>query len=211
MENYLANDDRTSGLPRLLDKLECKIVAEIGVREGFLSDHILSHSKVEKYYAIDNNHQYNYVRHIKDKYWDRFIIIEGTSPDCANNYYDDFFDFIYIDAGHSYKAVKADLNGWWPKLKIGGLFIGDDYWPDHPNRDEPDGYGVMSAVNEFMQENKQNLFISGCDKGPNDFVEFLKWAQYNLDEVRKNNKGESNRFKQNPQWFCIKQNSAELI
>ena len=37
------------------------------------------------------------------------------------------FDFIYIDADHSYEACKLDLESYWPKLKQGGIMMGDDY------------------------------------------------------------------------------------
>lgn len=44
-------------------------------------------------------------------------------------------DMIHLDAAHDYDAVMFDLTKWWPRLRLGGLFIGDDYfeashWPD---------------------------------------------------------------------------------
>ncbi|RVT94944.1 class I SAM-dependent methyltransferase [Sphingomonas crocodyli] len=54
-------------------------------------------------------------------------------------------DVIHIDAGHDYASVMADLSAWWPVLKPGGLYIGDDYhengvhWP-----------GVYDAHNDFF-------------------------------------------------------------
>lgn len=51
-------------------------------------------------------------------------------------------DIVHIDAGHDYRAVKADIESWWPLLKPGGFLIGDDYhrevWP-----------GVCQAFDEF--------------------------------------------------------------
>lgn len=37
------------------------------------------------------------------------------------------FDFIYIDANHSYESVSQDLKNWWPRLNSGGLIGGHDY------------------------------------------------------------------------------------
>lgn len=37
------------------------------------------------------------------------------------------FDFIYIDAQHSYESVTQDLRNWYPLVKPGGLFGGHDY------------------------------------------------------------------------------------
>ena len=44
-------------------------------------------------------------------------------------------DLVHLDAGHDYDAVMSDLRHWWPALRPGGIFIGDDYregnnWPD---------------------------------------------------------------------------------
>lgn len=36
-------------------------------------------------------------------------------------------DFLYIDANHSYQAVKDDLRAWVPHVAEGGLIAGDDY------------------------------------------------------------------------------------
>lgn len=53
---------------------------------------------------------------------------------------DGWADFVFIDAAHSYKAVKADIAAWAPKVKPGGWLGGHDYHPSFP--------GVMQAVDE---------------------------------------------------------------
>lgn len=50
-------------------------------------------------------------------------------------------DVIYIDARHDYKGVTEDLNVYWPLLKKGGLFFGDDFSSDF--------FGVIGAVQHF--------------------------------------------------------------
>lgn len=39
----------------------------------------------------------------------------------------DHFDWLYIDALHTYQGLISDLYAWWPKLRPGGLLSGDDY------------------------------------------------------------------------------------
>lgn len=51
-------------------------------------------------------------------------------------------DVCYVDADHSYEAVTKDLEAWWPKLKSGADFIGDDYTKGFP--------GVQKAVHDFF-------------------------------------------------------------
>lgn len=39
---------------------------------------------------------------------------------------DNELDFIFVDAGHEYEDVKADIQAWYPKIKKGGYMIGHD-------------------------------------------------------------------------------------
>jgi len=39
----------------------------------------------------------------------------------------EYADFIYIDANHSYEAVKDDIATWYPFLRVGGVMAGHDY------------------------------------------------------------------------------------
>ncbi len=54
-------------------------------------------------------------------------------------------DIVHIDAGHDYRAVKSDIEIWWPLIKPNGFMIGDDYqrevWP-----------GVCQAFDEFAAQ-----------------------------------------------------------
>ena len=38
---------------------------------------------------------------------------------------------LHLDGGHEYESVASDLRSWWPVLDVGGLIIGDDYYPEH--------------------------------------------------------------------------------
>ncbi len=57
---------------------------------------------------------------------------------------DEQFDWIYLDANHSYPATLTDLQTYYPKLKRGGLLFTHDYCRGL-------GYfGVIEAVSEFV-------------------------------------------------------------
>lgn len=67
-------------------------------------------------------------------------IHELDSAGAAAQFKDASIDFVWLDAGHDYPSVKADLEAWMPKVKPGGYLGGDD-WPMK---------GVGDAVTEVV-------------------------------------------------------------
>ena len=56
---------------------------------------------------------------------------------------------MYLDALHTEGALLHDLRAWWPKLRAGGLFCGNDYFTGLvPAADAV--FGVKDAVDEFF-------------------------------------------------------------
>jgi len=51
----------------------------------------------------------------------------SKSLDALQLFKDGELDFIYIDGDHRYEGVLADLNGWKPKLRTGGVMAGHDW------------------------------------------------------------------------------------
>ena len=102
------------------------------------------------------------------KQWEnRAHIVRMDSVASANMFPDEYFDFVYIDADHSYEGVVRDMKAWWPKVKKGGLFCGDDYIPQDGDiwltvqGKEPvyaGKFGVRKAVNEFMEKNSLKVY-----------------------------------------------------
>lgn len=58
---------------------------------------------------------------------DKTHVCRNYTTICVENYDDGFFDFIYVDARHDFKGVYADIEAYWPKLKVGGIMAGHDY------------------------------------------------------------------------------------
>lgn len=57
----------------------------------------------------------------------RFLVVVDDSALAAARFDDQTVDAVWIDAAHAYVFVKADLDAWVPKIKIGGMIGGDDY------------------------------------------------------------------------------------
>lgn len=55
------------------------------------------------------------------------VFIQKKSEDTYADFPDGYFDFVYIDANHSYGHVKLDMELWWPKVKAGGVMAGHDF------------------------------------------------------------------------------------
>lgn len=80
-------------------------------------------------------------------------------------------DFVFIDGDHSYEMVKAELEAWWPKVKVGGVLSGHDY--DHNGRGWP---GVHKAVHEKFGQPYFGVYIWSVRKTINGWEtqSFLK-------------------------------------
>ena len=58
----------------------------------------------------------------------------GKLENAAKLFQDNSLDFVYIDSAHDYEHTKEDLETWYPKVKKGGLFCGDDSAAGHFGR-----------------------------------------------------------------------------
>lgn len=58
---------------------------------------------------------------------DYFSVIVEESDRASRHFVDGSVDAIFIDAGHSYEAVRDDIKSWLPKMKIGSTMSGHDF------------------------------------------------------------------------------------
>lgn len=70
-------------------------------------------------------------------------LVKGESTRVAEHFEDGSLDAVFLDGGHSYGAVYADVMAWLPKVKPGGILAGDDYH-------EGEFPGVVRAVKELL-------------------------------------------------------------
>ena len=88
-----------------------------------------------------------------DQFGQRSIRIKKTSVEAAAVLPDGSFDFVFIDADHTYEAVVSDIRAWYSKVRKGGLFSGHDFrWP-----------GVKQAVLEFAAREKIKGYFSPAE------------------------------------------------
>lgn len=85
-------------------------------------------------------------------------IVRKTSLDAANQFEDNSVDAVFIDAGHTYEEVKADIGAWIPKAKK--IICGHDFLPNV-------WMGVIQAVEEKFGKVKVNDTIWGVPLNKN--------------------------------------------
>jgi len=152
--------------------------AEIGVHAGTLSRFIYSRWMGKKLHLIDRwkeTPEYqdilNKPQEEQDKLYEAVKamfagkndtnIMRMESLEAAKQFKDGQLDWVYIDADHA--RIAADLEAWFPKVRVGGLVAGDDYIDDVS---ELGVFKVKSAVDNFVQKHKYDLKLS-ADKNNN--------------------------------------------
>jgi predicted O-methyltransferase YrrM len=140
------------------------VVAEVGVAKGAFTQILLDTLSPRKFVAIDNFQMHvgqdlrtahedfvfdgvTQLDFYRQRFGGRVLIEQGDSAECLTRYPDQYFDVIYIDAGHDYAAVKADAEAAKAKVKPGGVVVFNDYVL-LDMRGKP--YGVVQAVNELL-------------------------------------------------------------
>jgi len=72
-------------------------------------------------------------------------VIKQYSRVASTFYKDNSLDFVFIDAHHTYEAVKDDINCWYPKVKPDGILAGHDFWDQAHSRH-------IAEVNKAVEE-----------------------------------------------------------
>lgn len=164
-------------IPLLIQLVGFKKLCEIGVdRAGFLCR--LIKSNPELLVGIDIWKNDGIPGHMEKKRSDKQLeedylfvkkwaleqktsvkIIRDYSENACNSFEDNFFDFIYIDADHTFNSIYNDLNIWYRKVKIGGILSGHDYHNLEKKKDNIK-YGVVEAVNKFSIEKSIPFYLT---------------------------------------------------
>lgn len=158
-------------VPLLLREHQARTVVEVGVWKAQLSEAILAHCvSVEQLTCVDPwevcygqrdtgqwvvlapgvsraemDDAYRTTRYKLGPYKDRVRIWRLKSVQAAERFADNVLDAVIIDALHFANFVIEDIRAWLPKLRPGGLMIGDDLGTYYP--------GVEVGVREVFGDN----------------------------------------------------------
>jgi hypothetical protein len=86
----------------------------------------------------------------------RVVVIPDFSVNFLNGVKQREFDWIYLDASHSYKNTASEIEASVRVIRPGGYLMGDDYDPDPASNQ----HGVYLAVNEFIQARGIQLAVN---------------------------------------------------
>ena len=139
-----STEDRSRGLR----------VAEIGVEKGMTATFLLKHDQaITDYYAVDPWHVPGKSQESNDvlqSYYDNLEawsaaepsfqrngrravhILRHGSEEAAGQLGVDYFDMVFIDAEHTFEAVRRDIQVWKRRVRPGGILAGHDFSLFHP-------------------------------------------------------------------------------
>ena len=142
---------------------------EVGVRAGVNALTMLQSMQIGQLYLVDHyqphtEHSGNVItKEQQDQFFnsliakiqpflDKTTVILLDSVEASKKFQDNYFDFVYLDGGHSYEQVQNDMKAWFPKVKKSGILCGHDY----NNKCTPD---VTRAVKDYAKANNLALTV----------------------------------------------------
>lgn len=149
--------------------------AEIGVAFGENAEFILDKSNLSLLWLVDpwdyvlGENPKGFADAIKDwqgcydycaakmaRFGTRAVMLRMSSQNASKAIRDESLDFCYIDANHMAPHIQNDLECWFPKVKVGGIFGGHDYHMVHRKDYQCD---VQNAVDDFFFGRSEKIHI----------------------------------------------------
>ena len=144
---------------------------EIGVREGMFSSFLLKNNPNLHMTLVDPYEEYQdwsmyysstHQNRFKEQssnmlkaYAPRYTFVYKYSAEAYKDFEDRYFDFVYIDAKHTYENVLADCSVWFMKVREDGILCGHDYSMEQ----------VRRAVHEAARMLNKKVFNSEYKNG----------------------------------------------
>lgn len=178
MEDYVEIKHRIELVALLKTWKVTGAIVECGVAEGLFSKDLLD-AGAEFLYCVDNWgtipntkgdgnfpqewHDANYnaaLDRVKD--YKNVSLLRMMSLEASRQFLDNSLAMVYHDADHSYKGVREDIVGWYPKIKPGGIMAWHDYFQNE--------YGVRKAVEEMFPDAQYNFILEADMKDSGCFI-----------------------------------------
>ena len=147
---------------------------EVGVADGFFSEVICKANPGVMLYCVDpwefypgyttfkkNQAEFDALYEDAKKRLEPLgcALIRARGVEAAKEFGEEELDFVFLDGDHKYDAVKEDIATWAPKVRIGGIVSGHDYYLTRAgNR------GVIDAVDQYVAANGYELQTTDWDK-----------------------------------------------
>lgn len=176
--------DRVALSVAIARRIEARRMLEVGVaRGGFAAAMLRSCPDIAEYVMLDPwrrlkrwNKGANRADAAQEDAWraamartafaaDRRRVLRGTTREMIGEIPDGSLDVIYVDGDHTLRGVILDLTLCWPKLRPGGVMIGDDFAPtiwQHIKWFEPTL--VFPAAVHFAEAFDVEIFAAGDDQ-----------------------------------------------
>jgi hypothetical protein len=132
---------------------------ELGVAAGHYSKRMVKSNKFKHFFGVDlyedHHNTEEYVSALKlVGIEESYTLLRMSFDDAISLFDDNFFDFIYFDGyAHTGEEGGKTFADWYKKLRVGGIFAGDDYHDDWPL--------VKWAVNDMVEKLGCSLSVTG--------------------------------------------------
>src|SRR3990167_3818018 len=197
LKGFLRDD-----LYKLFAELKFTSGVEIGVEKGKNAQTMFEIIPNLKLYGVDPYKQHpqaSYVYHAEIRHWNaqylhnakrqclkrmkgrNFTLLQGFSEDMAKSIEDNYIDFFYLDADHSYDFVMQDIILWGRKIRKGGIISGHDYYP---NKDRsPRRAKVTQAIDDYTNVHGIKFYITSEDHSVLRGDIYPSWFWVKLEDV----------------------------
>lgn len=174
-----------------LPKKKDNIGIELGVAKGDFSKKLLENNTFKFFFGVDsysdleedlhgpdshNEEQYKYA--LKNiGITSNYNLLRMNFDNALDLFQDNYFDFIYIDGfastGQNGGQILVD---WFGKLKIGGIFAGDDYHEDFLLN--------KKVINDFSMKIKTKLNVTGSLKNNDHYSRYPSWFMFKEKNIQ---------------------------
>jgi len=127
---------------------------------------------------VNLNSMYDdFMRNLDDYIQDERVIVNVNRSDNTNilNSFDDKSVFgVIVDGAHTMEAVEDDVYNWWPKVKEGGIMVGDDIALESVKQGAMRGFGKHKIDTFGIITGDERWFFKVKGDRSNEMADSLK-------------------------------------